>query len=86
MGALLAGERAMAKKPQRRWSGRVTRESHALSLERGVFAKRTPRAIALSLKRSAEGSRHFETRKLPARFETEFFVTSDYEFVPRRRA
>jgi glutamine synthetase len=41
---------------------------------------------AVNATRSAEGSRHFETRKLPARFETEFFVTSDYEFVPRRRA
>lgn len=41
---------------------------------------------AVNATRSAEGSRHFETRKLPARFETDFFVTSDYEFVPRRRA
>jgi hypothetical protein len=35
----------------------VTRESHALSLEPRVFAQRSPRAIARSLKRSAEGSR-----------------------------
>jgi hypothetical protein len=41
---------------------------------------------AVNAARSAEGSRHFETRKLPARFETDYFVTSDYEFVPRRRA
>jgi hypothetical protein len=41
----------------RRWSGRVTRESHALSLEPKVFAGRSPRAIAASLKRSAERSR-----------------------------
>jgi hypothetical protein len=38
------------------WSGRVTRESNALDLERGVFAKSTPRLIALSLKRSAQRS------------------------------
>jgi hypothetical protein len=31
--------------------------SDALDLEEGVFTKRTPRAIALSLKRSAERSR-----------------------------
>lgn len=31
--------------------------SNALDLEPGVFSKRTPRAIALSLKRSAESSR-----------------------------
>jgi hypothetical protein len=47
----------MAKSSKRRWSGRVTRESHALALEPKVFATRTPRAIALSLKRSAERSR-----------------------------
>jgi hypothetical protein len=40
-----------------RWSQRVTRESNALDLEPGVFAKRTPRQVALSLRRSAEASR-----------------------------
>jgi hypothetical protein len=39
-----------------RWSARVTRESHALALEPGVFTKESPRAIALSLKRSADQS------------------------------
>jgi hypothetical protein len=38
------------------WSRRVTENSDALDLERGVFAKEDPRAIARSLKRSAEGS------------------------------
>jgi len=42
----------------RRWSRRVTETSHALDLEPGVFRKRTPRAIAASLKRSADRSRH----------------------------
>jgi hypothetical protein len=41
----------------RRWSRRVTRTSNALDLEQGVFSKRSPRQIALSLKRSAERSR-----------------------------
>jgi hypothetical protein len=40
-----------------RWSARVTRESDALDLERGVFTKRDPKMIAASLKRSAERSR-----------------------------
>ncbi len=40
----------------RRWSAEVTRRSSALDLEEGVFT-RTPRAIAASLKRSAERSR-----------------------------
>ncbi len=41
----------------RRWSARVTRESDALDLERGVFTGRDPKKIAASLKRSAERSR-----------------------------
>ena len=40
----------------RRWSARVTRESDALDLERGVFSQRRPQKIARSLKRSAERS------------------------------
>jgi hypothetical protein len=42
---------------QKRWSARVMRTSDALDLERGVFTKRSPRAVAQSLKRSAERSR-----------------------------
>ena len=41
----------------KRWSGKVTRESHALDLEGGVFKKRSAHDIAVSLKRSAERSR-----------------------------
>ena len=41
----------------RRWSQRVTRESDALDLEGGVFTRKNPKAIALSLKRSALRSR-----------------------------
>src|SRR3954466_15169481 len=41
----------------RRWSARVMRTSDALDLERGVFKKRSARAVARSLKRSAEHSR-----------------------------
>ena len=41
----------------RRWSQHVTETSNALDLEHGVFAKSDPRAIARSLKHSAEHSR-----------------------------
>jgi hypothetical protein len=41
----------------RYWSGAVTRNSNALDLESSVFTQRSPRNIALSLKRSAERSR-----------------------------
>ena len=48
-----AGHRVKLKK----WSGKVTRESDALDLEKGVFTKRSAREIARSLKRSAVRSR-----------------------------
>ena len=41
----------------KRWSADVTRKSNALDLEAGVFRLRSARAIAASLKRSAERSR-----------------------------
>jgi len=40
----------------RRWSHDVTVKSNALDLEPNVFTKDSPRAIAQSLKRSAENS------------------------------
>jgi len=40
----------------RRWSHDVTVKSDALDLEPNVFTKESPRAIAQSLKRSAEHS------------------------------
>jgi hypothetical protein len=43
-------------KSKRKWSGKVTRESNALDLENSVFKKKNPKAIARSLKRSAEHS------------------------------
>ena len=45
------------KRANKRWSQRVTETSDALTLEQGVFKMKTPRAIAASLKRSADASR-----------------------------
>jgi hypothetical protein len=45
------------KRSGRKWSARVTRDSDALDLERKVFAQRSPKQIAASLKRSAEHSK-----------------------------
>lgn len=53
--AKVAGRRKPSSR--RKWSASVTRNSDALDLERRVFAKKTPTAIARSLKRSAERSR-----------------------------
>jgi translation initiation factor 2 alpha subunit (eIF-2alpha) len=47
----------VSTKRSSRWSQHVTQESDALTLEKGVFSKRSSREIALSLKRSAERSR-----------------------------
>lgn len=40
----------------RKWSAKVTHESNALSLEKGVFTWKDPKAIAQSLKDSADAS------------------------------
>jgi hypothetical protein len=52
--------RPRRNRPHRRrryWSRHVTEHSNALDLEHRVFSKRSARAIAASLKRSAESSR-----------------------------
>ncbi len=40
----------------KRWSAKVTEESHALALEDGVFTWKDPKRIARSLKASADTS------------------------------
>jgi hypothetical protein len=61
--ALLASPRAlkldssMARTKTKKWSGRVTRESNALDLDRGVFTWNDPRKIGRSLKKSADQSK-----------------------------
>jgi hypothetical protein len=47
-----------AKTSTTKWSAKVTRESHALDLEEGVFAWKDPKRIARSLKRSADASKN----------------------------
>jgi hypothetical protein len=51
------------KSATKRWSQRVTRESDALDLKRGVFKLTSAKKIAASLKRSAE---HNSRRKAGA--------------------
>ena len=46
----------MTAPKSKRWSQQVTQKSDALDLEHGVFTKGDPKAIARSLKRSAEQS------------------------------
>ncbi|SFO58713.1 Protein of unknown function [Bradyrhizobium sp. Ghvi] len=61
-----SARRSTARKSTRRatskrWSQRVTRESDALDLKRGVFKLTSPKKIAASLKRSAEHSARRKT-------------------------
>jgi len=49
--------RKRTRSTKNRWSKRVTESSHALDLKPGVFRLESPRAIALSLKRSAMASK-----------------------------
>ena len=52
-----AARRSKSTRGGQRWSARVTRESNALDLQKGVFSKSDPKAVARSLKRSAERSK-----------------------------
>jgi hypothetical protein len=57
--SLMKTTRTTKKKPthrKTRWSGRVTRTSHAMDLKPGVFTSDDPKKIAASVKRSAETS------------------------------
>ena len=45
------------KSKSKNWSNKVTKESHALELEEGVFTWADPKRIARSLKESAEQSK-----------------------------
>jgi hypothetical protein len=54
-------KRSNRRATPKRWSQRVTRESDALDLKRGVFKLTDPRKIAASLKRSAEQSSRRKT-------------------------
>jgi hypothetical protein len=56
------------------WSAAVTRGSNALDLERNVFSKSSARAVAQSLKRSAERSQ----RRKAAPFQSAMSMLSFY--------
>ncbi len=50
-------QKTMRRQNTRYWSNRVTKESNALDLDRGVFTWNDPKRIAASLKPSAQQSR-----------------------------
>lgn len=56
-----AARKSTRRAAPKRWSQRVTKESDALDLKRGVFTLTDPKKIAASLKRSAEHSARRKT-------------------------
>lgn len=69
-----------------RWSGRVTHESNALDLDRGVFTWSDPRRIAASLKRSAEHSKRRKAEPFRSAMSMlVFFINRAGKNVPARQ-
>jgi hypothetical protein len=75
------------RRPQtRRWSARVTRESDALDLDKGVFTWSDPKRIAASLKRSAERSRRRKTDPYRSAMSMlTFFINRGGKNLPQNR-
>lgn len=72
--------------PAGRWSGRVTRTSHALDLRQGVFTLDDPAAIARSLLRSAQRSRRRKSEPYRSAMSMlTFFINRAGSGLSRRR-
>lgn len=69
-----AAKKAVKKPAKKRWSKKVTETSDAMTLDDGVFTK-TPRAIAQSIKRSAERSQ----RRKASPFRSAMSMLTFYE-------
>jgi hypothetical protein len=71
---------------QKKWSQAVTRYSNALDLEASVFAKDDPRAIAASLKRSAERSRRRKSEPYRSAMSMlTFYINRAGKKLPQKR-
>lgn len=72
--------------PRRKWSQQVTEHSNALDLEQRVFAKDDPKAIARSLKRSAEHSRRRKSSPYRSAMSMlTFYINRAGDQLPGRR-
>jgi hypothetical protein len=68
------------------WSGKVTKQSNALDLEPGVFEKDDPKAIARSLKHSAESSsRRKSSPYRSAMSMLTFYINRAGKNLPKKR-
>lgn len=70
----------------RKWSKHVTEHSNALDLEKDVFTKESPKAIAQSLKRSAEHSKRRKGTPLQSAMGMlNFYINRAGKNLPMRR-
>ena len=77
---------AAKKKHPNRWSRHVTENSNALDLEGGVFAKDDPKAIARSLKRSAEQSKRRKAEPFRSAMSMlNFYINRAGRNLPKQR-
>jgi len=75
-----------ARKRTRVWSQKVTRESNALDLEPAIFAKDDPKAIARSLKRSAEHSKRRKSSPYRSAMSMlTFYINRAGKNLPKKR-
>lgn len=75
-----------AKRPARKWLARVTRESDALDLRKGIFTAHDPKQIARSLKRSAQAShRRKSSPYRSAMSMLTFYINRGGKDVPARQ-
>lgn len=81
-----ARKRGRRTRAVKRWSGRVTRESNALELDRGAFTWSDPKRIAASLKRYAEHSRRRKAEPYrSALLMLTFYINRGGKNLPARR-
>ena len=70
----------------RKWSARVTQTSDALTLDRGVFTRGDPKAIARSLKRSADRSKRRKTTPFQSAMSMlNFYINRAGKDLPARQ-
>lgn len=73
-------------RPTKKWSGRVTRNSNALDLKKGVFRSDDPKKIAASLKRSAERSKRRKARPYQSAMSMlNFYINRAGRDLPQKR-
>jgi translation initiation factor 2 alpha subunit (eIF-2alpha) len=78
--------RKKRKGKDRRWSVRVTKQSNALDLEPKVFRSKSPRKIALSLKRSAERSKRRKAKPFQSAMSMlNFYINRAGKNLPKSR-